>query len=95
MDALVGRLASGPATQADLTVRLRWDALGVAAESLVGQMAALELLGRQNKRDAAMIWLPMARGIARAGALELDGYAEDGWVTFHGLLARELEEDES
>lgn len=94
MDALVGRLASGPATQADVTVRLRWDAVGAAAESLVGQMAALELLGRQNQRDAAMIWLPMARGIARAGVLELDGDVEDGWVAFHGLLARELEEDE-
>ncbi len=90
MDALVGRLASGPATQADLTVRVRWEAVGAAAESLAGQMAALELLGRQNSRD---VWLPMARGTSRIGVLELDGYAEEGWVRFHGFLARELEED--
>jgi hypothetical protein len=94
MDALVGQLASGPATNADATVRLRWDAAGTAAESVVNRMAGLELLGRQNKRDAAMMWLPMTRGIARAGVLELDGDVNNGWLTFHGCLARELEESE-
>jgi hypothetical protein len=61
---------------------------------MVTRMADLELLGRQNERDAAMMWLPMTRGIARAGVLELDGDVNNGWLTFHGCLAHEPEESE-
>ncbi|MBN2310032.1 MAG: hypothetical protein JXR94_13750 [Candidatus Hydrogenedentes bacterium] len=94
MAALVGSLAAGPAVPADVAVRLRWEPVGAAVEQAMVAMGEMELAGERNKADVAADLLPVARGLARLGLLELEGEAQDGWVEFEGFLARAADEGE-
>jgi len=88
MAALVGQLQAGSQVNADVTLRVNWRKLGICAERLVRQAAALELIPRMNAADAETRLIPLAQDLARLGRLQLELRSEDDRIVFEGFLAQ-------
>ncbi|MCP4643750.1 MAG: hypothetical protein GY851_25115 [bacterium] len=93
MRELMGGLASGPAVLADASVRLDWTRAGETAEAVIRTLGELELVPGRAKGDVNAELLPIARGAAQLGRLELDAYSEGEWMRFEGALATAIAED--
>ena len=88
MADLAARLGPGQRLDADLALRVDWEAMAGAATETLRFMTANEMAMEMNGEDYRRDWRPVLEALAEWGECRVNARAWGGWIQFEGYLAR-------